>query len=71
MTITKLTNKNVITDEDLNHNQKIGLPIEVFCTNNNETVAFGIIQSYDANCVYINGNKYCREKYVFFGLPCL
>jgi hypothetical protein len=69
MTLTKLRDKTVITDDDLGYNQRIGMPIEVFCLENNQTIAFGKIQSF-SNCqVCINGNYYSRDEYVLFGFP--
>lgn len=69
MTITKLKNKTVITDDDLGFNQRIGMPIEVFCLERKQTIAFGKIQSYNNGQVCINGNYYCRDQYVLFGFP--
>ncbi len=69
MTITKLKNKSVITDDDLGHNQRIGMPIEVFCLEKQQTIAFGKIQSFTNHQVCINGNYYSRDQYVLFGFP--
>lgn len=69
MTITKLKNKTVVTDDDLGYNQRIGMPIEVFCLEKKQTVAFGQIQSFNYYEVCINGESYCRDQYVLFGFP--
>jgi tRNA uridine 5-carbamoylmethylation protein Kti12 len=69
MTLTKLRNKTVITDDDLGYNQRIGMPIEVFCLEKKQTIAFGKIQSFTNGQICINGNHYSRDQYVLFGFP--
>ncbi|MGO4888213.1 hypothetical protein ACJ2A9_10685 [Anaerobacillus sp. MEB173] len=69
MMITKLTNKSLVTNDDLAYNMRIGLPIEVFCPSAQSTIAFGRIESFTGQQVYISGAEYCREKHLLFGLP--
>ncbi|WP_245308166.1 hypothetical protein [Halalkalibacter urbisdiaboli] len=67
--LTKITDKTLATNQDLSFNQRIGLPIEVFCSKKLETVAFGQIESFGDTYIQVNGTRYCRESYLFFGQP--
>ncbi|RBW70317.1 hypothetical protein [Bacillus taeanensis] len=67
MTITKLKNKLLLFNSDLSFNKRLGLPIEVFCPQKQEPIAFGRIERYNEDAVFINGKKYDREKFIFFG----
>ncbi len=69
MTFTKLKNKTIVTDDDLGYNQRIGMPIEVFCLERKQTIAFGKVQSFSNKKVCINGNHYSRDQFVLFGFP--
>ncbi|WP_100407174.1 hypothetical protein [Bacillus solitudinis] len=71
MFLTKLTDKTLTTNQDLSFNQQIGLPIEVYCSKRYETVAFGQIETYCESFIIINGQRYCRSSYLFFGHPFL
>jgi hypothetical protein len=70
MTLTKLKNKSLRTDIDLNYNMQLGLPIEVYCPNKHETIAFGRIDHFCDQTVVIQGQSHMRESCLFFGCPC-
>ncbi|MCF6137607.1 hypothetical protein [Pseudalkalibacillus berkeleyi] len=70
MTISKFTNKSLVLDQDLEYSQKIGLPVEVYCMKQYETVAFGQIQLFTHQYVQINDRLFCRDGNAFFGCPC-
>ncbi|WP_349407595.1 hypothetical protein [Pseudalkalibacillus sp. SCS-8] len=70
MTISKFTNKSLVLDQDLEYSQKIGLPVEVYCMKEYETVAFGRIQLITKDHVQINDQLFCRNDNAFFGCPC-
>lgn len=70
MTITKFTTKSLVLNKDLEYNQQIGLPVEVFCMVRHQTIAFGRIQNISEGFVQINEQMHCREKNAFFGCPC-
>lgn len=57
----------LITDDDFNELNKLGLPIEVFCPNQCKTVAFGFLQKWDFDHALVNGIKFDRSKVIFFG----
>ncbi|UOE96442.1 hypothetical protein [Alkalihalobacillus sp. LMS39] len=65
----KLINKSLVTNEDIEFNKKMGLPVEVFCPREYKTLAFGRIQSFCNEEILINGHPYCRENNAFFGHP--
>ncbi len=67
--LTKLVEKSLVTTQDIAFNYRLGLPIEVFCSEKGETVAFGRINAFDDDVIYIQGQAYRREHYLFFGQP--
>jgi len=71
MILTKLTDKSLITNEDLDFNHRLGLPVEVFCSKKGKTVAFGAIHGFDEQHIHIRGDEYCRSTFLFFGQPSL
>ncbi|GGB51761.1 hypothetical protein [Fictibacillus barbaricus] len=70
MTLTKLKNKSLVTDLDLSYSLRLGLPIEVYCTERHETLAFGRIDHFCEMTVVIQGKKHDRDSCLFFGCPC-
>lgn len=70
MTLTKLKNKSLVTDLDLSYSKRLGLPIEVYCPNTHETIAFGRIDHFCENTVTVQGQCYERNAVLFFGCPC-
>ncbi|WP_017728083.1 hypothetical protein [Halalkalibacterium ligniniphilum] len=71
MVLTKLTDKSLVTNQDLEFNHRIGLPIEVYCSKRVETLAFGRIESYNDQSIIINGQSFSRQCHLFFGHPFL
>ncbi|ADC51093.1 MULTISPECIES: hypothetical protein [Alkalihalophilus] len=69
MFLTKLTDKSLVTNQDLAFNQRIGLPVEVYCSRQGTTLAFGKIEMYTDHFIYVSGRSYCRENHMFFGHP--
>lgn len=67
MILTKLVEKSLVTTNDIAFNYRLGLPIEVFCSEKGETVAFGRINAFDDDVIYIQGHAFPRENYLFFG----
>ncbi|PYZ94478.1 hypothetical protein CR194_02800 [Salipaludibacillus keqinensis] len=67
MGVIKSKKQFLVTDEDFLKFNKFGLPIEVFCPNQCETVAFGFLQQWDYNHAFVSGRKFERSKVVFFG----
>ncbi|GAE25686.1 hypothetical protein JCM9140_1693 [Halalkalibacter wakoensis JCM 9140] len=71
MILTKLTTKTLVTNEDLELNHRLGLPVEVFCSKKGKTIAFGQIKEFDEQKIQIRDNGFCRSTYLFFGKPAL
>ncbi|WP_245805906.1 hypothetical protein [Bacillus alkalicellulosilyticus] len=65
----KLLNKSLVTNDDIEFNKKLGLPVEVFCPKEHRTVDFGRVQSFCNEEILINGTTYSREHNAFFGHP--
>ena len=71
MFLTKLKDKSLVTNNDIDFNYRLGIPIEVFCTRQGKTIAFGQINSYSDQLIYIRGKAFCRSTYLLFGQPAL
>lgn len=71
MFLTKLTEKSLVTTQDIAFNYRLGIPVEVFCSHEGKTVAFGQISSFNDQVIYIRGNSFSRSNYLFFGQPAL
>ncbi len=71
MNLAKITDKSLVTNQDLDFNQRIGLPVEVYCSKRSETIAFGQINAFNDQTIYIGGRPFCRQSNLFFGQPCL
>ncbi|GAF65334.1 hypothetical protein [Alkalihalobacillus trypoxylicola] len=67
MNILKITDKSLITNADLQFSKNLGLPVEVYCSKNKKTVAFGQIQDFNNEQIQISGVTFRRENYLFFG----
>lgn len=70
MTLTKLKNKSLVTDLDLSFSMRLGLPVEVYCPESHETIAFGRIDHFCEMTVSIQGQRHDRDSVLFFGCPC-
>ncbi|KGA99183.1 hypothetical protein AJ85_13330 [Alkalihalobacillus alcalophilus ATCC 27647 = CGMCC 1.3604] len=68
MNLLKLTDKSLCTNADLIFSQQFGLPIEVYCSKNSETIAFGQIQDFNEDFIRICGKLYRRDTNLFFGI---
>ncbi|MDT8860049.1 hypothetical protein N0O92_07365 [Alkalihalobacillus sp. MEB130] len=71
MILTKLTNKSLVTNQDLELNHRLGIPVEVFCSKQGKTLAFGQIKGFDEERIQIRDYEFCRTTYLFFGKPAL
>ncbi|WP_332693445.1 hypothetical protein [Halalkalibacter lacteus] len=71
MILAKLTDKSLVTNQDLDLNHRLGLPVEVFCFKQGKTIAFGRIKAFDEEKIHIHGDDFCRSTYLFFGQPSL
>ncbi|NEU31100.1 hypothetical protein GN156_09950 [bacterium LRH843] len=71
MILTKLTEKSLVTNQDVSFNYRLGIPVEVFCSKQGETIAFGQINSFNDQMIHINGQSFSRTAYLFFGQPVL
>ncbi|MFC0472932.1 hypothetical protein ACFFHM_21180 [Halalkalibacter kiskunsagensis] len=71
MILTKLIDKSLVTNQDLDLNHRLGLPVEVFCFKQGKTIAFGPISAFDEEKIHIRGDNFCRSTYLFFGQPSL
>lgn len=69
MKITKIKSKALVTHKDLSYNQRLGLPVEVFSTQSNETLAFGKIQLYSDQFICVNDRFFSNKQHMFFGCP--
>lgn len=69
MNILKITNKSLITNQDLAFNYQMGIPIEVFCSKQGKTVAFGQIKEFNEQIINVYDHVFCRSSYLFFGQP--
>lgn len=67
--LTKLTNKSLVTDQDVSFNYRLGIPVEVFDSEQGKTLAFGQIEAYSEQLIHIHGSPFCRSSYLFFGQP--
>ncbi|PWA12400.1 hypothetical protein DCC39_06255 [Pueribacillus theae] len=68
MTLKKMKTKSLLCYSDLEYNRNLGLPIEVFCPLQKETVAFGRIEALSKNGVIVNQFIYPNHRFIFFGL---
>ncbi|HET7629230.1 MAG TPA: hypothetical protein VFK44_12730 [Bacillales bacterium] len=71
MKIAKITSKSLVLNEDLSYNQRLGLPVEVFSTRENKTVAFGKIRLYSDQFICVNDQFFNRSGHMIFGCPYL
>ncbi|TWI54609.1 hypothetical protein [Halalkalibacter nanhaiisediminis] len=69
MYLSKLTNKSLVTNNDLDFNYRLGIPVEVFCSKQKKTIAFGQIHSFNDQMIQIHEFAFCRSTYLFFGQP--
>lgn len=69
MKITKIKTKSLLFNDDLSYNQRLGLPVEVFSTKTNETVAFGKIRLYSDQYICVNDRFFSRDGHMLFGCP--
>lgn len=69
MKITKIKSKALITHKDIIYNQRIGLPVEVFSIQSQETLAFGKIQLCSDQFICVSDQFFSREHHMFFGCP--
>ncbi|WP_100372664.1 hypothetical protein [Bacillus sp. FJAT-45037] len=69
MILTKLIDKSLVTNQDLAFNQRIGLPVEVYCSKSRITLAFGRIDMYNEAFIFVSGRPFSREAHLFFGHP--
>jgi hypothetical protein len=67
MKITKIKTKSLVLNQDLAYNQRLGLPVEVFSTKQNKTVAFGKIRLYSDQFICVNDRFFSREGHMLFG----
>ncbi|SDM78122.1 hypothetical protein SAMN04488137_1901 [Fictibacillus solisalsi] len=70
MTLLKIKTKSLVLNKDLEYNEKLGLPVEVYCPLAHQTIAFGRIETLDDHFVVINSEKHAISDYFFFGCPC-
>ncbi|HEX7065867.1 MAG TPA: hypothetical protein VF199_12430, partial [Bacillales bacterium] len=59
----------LVLNQDLSYNQRLGLPVEVFSTEHNKTVAFGKIRLYSDQYVCVNDKFFSRHGHMIFGCP--
>ncbi|EIT86560.1 hypothetical protein A374_03279 [Fictibacillus macauensis ZFHKF-1] len=71
MTLMKMKTKSLVMDQDFAYNEKLGLPVEVYCPQAHQTIAFGRIQARDDRYIVINSEKHALDDYFFFGCPCV
>ncbi|HEU5138950.1 MAG TPA: hypothetical protein VFT51_03180 [Bacillales bacterium] len=69
MKMTKIKSKSLVLNQDLSYNQRLGLPVEVFSTEHNKTVAFGKIRLYSDQYVCVNDKFFSRNGHMIFGCP--
>ncbi|MCQ6266061.1 hypothetical protein M1K46_10340 [Fictibacillus sp. WQ 8-8] len=69
MTLLKIKTKSLVLNKDLRYNEKLGLPVEVYCPNSHRTIAFGRIETMDDHFVVINSEKHSIADHFFFGCP--
>lgn len=67
MHLAKMTTKSLVLDIDLDYSQRLGIPVEVFSLQVQDTIEFGKIQLYSDQFVCINNKLFNRSKYLFFG----
>ncbi|MDN4074596.1 hypothetical protein [Fictibacillus terranigra] len=70
MTLLKIKTKSLVLNKDLQYNEKLGLPVEVYCPLSHQTIAFGRIETMDDCFVVINSEKHSIADHFFFGCPC-
>lgn len=69
MKMAKITTKSLVLNQDLAYNQRLGIPVEVFSTKQNKTVAFGKIRLYSDRFICVNDQFFSRNGHMFFGCP--
>ncbi|WP_042359156.1 hypothetical protein [Geomicrobium sp. JCM 19055] len=57
---TTLKDHLLIFDEDLHFNQRIGMPVQVFCLTQQRVVAFGKIQNISNKCVTVSKTAFFK-----------
>ncbi|MBP3950552.1 hypothetical protein [Bacillus suaedae] len=71
MILTKVTDKSLVTNQDLSFNHRLGIPVEVFCLKERKTVAFGQMSHFNDQLIVIQGKAFLRSQFLFFGHPSL
>lgn len=66
--LSKMQRRLLVFEEELRFNQRIGVPVEIFCTFREETVAFGQIRALSKYHVTISRTAYLRKNYTVFGV---
>ncbi|EZH67643.1 hypothetical protein DH09_06855 [Bacillaceae bacterium JMAK1] len=64
---TTLKDHLLIFDEDLHFNQRIGMPVQVFCLTQQRVVAFGKIQNISNKCVTISKTAFLKSHHIIIG----
>ncbi|MBM7633564.1 MULTISPECIES: hypothetical protein [Geomicrobium] len=64
---TTLKDHLLIFDEDLHFNQRIGMPVQVFCLTQQRVVAFGKIQNISNKCVTVSKTAFLKSHYAVIG----
>ncbi|WP_158735303.1 hypothetical protein [Alteribacillus sp. YIM 98480] len=67
MLLNKLTCRSLITDKDVDYNFRLGIPVEVFCTHSESTIAFGQIERYSHHIICVAGSCFDRQDFIFIG----
>ncbi|MFB4163455.1 hypothetical protein ACE1TI_06340 [Alteribacillus sp. JSM 102045] len=67
MLLNKLKCRSLITDHDVDYNYRLGIPIEVYCTRTETTMAFGQIERYSEQLICVAGKCFERSRFIFIG----
>ncbi|MFB5661633.1 hypothetical protein [Alteribacillus sp. HJP-4] len=67
MKLNKLTRRSLVTEEDIEYNYRLGIPVEVYCLYTESTVAFGKIASFTSRHICISKTYFNRNHFVFIG----
>ncbi|MFB4160686.1 hypothetical protein ACE1TF_12445 [Geomicrobium sp. JSM 1781026] len=58
----------LIFNEDLQFNQRVGMPVKIYCRTRQKTLAFGRIQAITPHFINVSRTWFMRRDYLIIGI---